>query len=84
MAERGAEELEALIMALTKAMTDWLASLPRNREFSLEWAYNQLLDDHPRNAVDRSRASRVITLSGQFDTWKDGHARMFKFRGPKA
>jgi len=68
-------------MVLTRAIRDWLASLPRDREFSLEWAYNRLLDDYPRYAVDRSRASRAINQTKLFDTWKDGKVRMFKYRG---
>ncbi|NLX47979.1 MAG: hypothetical protein GXY70_07425 [Euryarchaeota archaeon] len=72
---------EAVIMVLTRAIRDWLASLPRDREFSLEWAYNRLLDDYPRYAVDRSRASRAINQTKLFDTWKDGKVRMFKYRG---
>ena len=70
-----------MIMVLTRAIRDWLASLPRDREFSLEWAYNRLLDDYPRYAVDRSRASRAINQTKLFDTWKDGKVRMFKYRG---
>lgn len=70
-------------MALTRAMREWLASLPRDREFSLEWAYNRLLDYYPRYAVDRSRASRAITSTKLFDTWKDGKVRMFKWKGAK-
>lgn len=74
---------EALIMVLTRAMREWLASLPKDREFSLDWAYDRLLDDYPRFAVDRSRASRAITATRLFDTWKEGKVRMFKFRGPE-
>jgi len=72
-------------VALTKAMKDWLASLPRNREFSLEWAYNRLLDDHPRQAPGRSRCSSAILVTGLFERWKDPQgAVMFRYRGPKA
>ena len=72
-------------MVLTRAVREWLASLPKDREFSLEWAYNRLLDDYPRYAVDRSRASGAIIRTGKFDSWVDGDGcRMFKYRGPKA
>ena len=70
-------------MALTRAMREWLSSLPRDREFSLDWAYDRLLDDHPRFADDRSRASSAITATGLFDTWKEGKVRMFKWKGAK-
>ena len=66
-----------------RAISDWLASLPRDREFSLDWAYNQLLDDHPKRAITKNNASSAITRSGRFETWMDGRCRMFKFRGPK-
>jgi hypothetical protein len=70
-------------MALTRELREWLASLPRDREFSLDWAYDQLLDDHPKRAVYKSRASRVISASGLFDTWTEGNVRMFRYRGRK-
>jgi len=68
----------------TRAISDWLASLPRDREFSIHQAYETLLKDHPKQAPTKARASMAITKSGLFDTWMDGRARMFKFRGPKA
>ena len=67
----------------SRAVSDWLASLPRDREFSIDWAYHRMLDDYPKRAVSKARASQLLTRSKLFDTWMDGRARMFKFRGPK-
>lgn len=72
-------------MALTKAMNDWLASLPRTGEFSLETVYQSMLTDHPRQAPGRSRCSSAILVTGLFERWKDPQgAVMFRYRGPKA
>lgn len=62
-------------------MSDWLASLPRDREFSIEHAYGRMLDEYPKRAVTKSRASQMLSRSGQFDTWLVGRVRMFRFRG---
>jgi hypothetical protein len=58
-------------MANKRAISDWLGSLPHDREFSLEWAYGQMLTDHPRQAPDRSRCSRAITATKRFERWTD-------------
>lgn len=69
----------------SRAIADWIASLPRTREFSLDWAYGVLLNDHPKRAFNKSRASAAITKSGLFDRWKDKQgAVMFRYRGPRA
>jgi len=68
-------------MALTRELREWLASLPRDREFSLDWAYDQLLNDYPKRATYKKRASRVISGSGLYDTWFEGNVRMFRYRG---
>ena len=67
----------------TRAISDWLASLPRDREFSIHHAYELLLKDHPRQALTKARASMAITKSGMFDSWMDGRARMFRRKGAK-
>ena len=65
----------------TRAVSDWLASLPRDREFSVHQAYEMLLKDHPRQAPTKARASMAITRSGMFESWMDGRDRMFRYRG---
>ena len=70
-------------MVLTRAMREWLASLPKDREFSIDWAYERMLDDHPKRATSKARASMAITKSGRFETWMDGRCRMFRYRGAK-
>jgi len=67
----------------TRAVSDWLASLPRDREFSVHQAYETLLKDHPKQAPTKARASMAITKSGLFDSWMDGRARMFRRKGAK-
>jgi hypothetical protein len=67
----------------SRAVSDWLASLPRDREFSIHQAYETLLKDHPKQAPTKARASMAITKSGLFDTWMDGRARMFRRKGAK-
>ena len=68
----------------SRAVSDWLASLPRDREFSIDWAYERMLDDHPKRATSKARASMAITKSGLFESRVVGRVRMFKYRGPKA
>lgn len=68
----------------SRAVSDWIASLPRDREFSIHQAYETLLQDHPKQAPTKARASMAITKSGLFETWMDGRVRMFKFRGNKS
>ena len=67
----------------SRAVSDWLASLPRDREFSIDWAYERMLDDHPKRATSKARASMAITKSGQFEIWMDGKARMFRWKGAR-
>ena len=65
----------------TRAVSDWLASLPRDREFSIHQAYETMLTDHPRQAPTKARASMAITKSGMFESWMDNGTRMFRHRG---
>lgn len=42
-----------------------------------------MLDDHPKRATSKARASMAITKSGLFETWMDGKARMFRWKGAR-
>jgi len=67
----------------SRAVSDWLGTLPLTREFSLEEVYQCMLDDHPRQAPDRSRCSRAIMATGLYERWKEGGVTMFRYRGPR-
>lgn len=66
-----------------RAISDWIASLPRDREFTIYEAYDMLLRDHPKQAPTKARASMAITKSGLFESWHEGRMHMFRYRGEK-
>ena len=78
---RGGEEM----ISMKRVVAEWISDLPRDREFSLEWSYQQFRERYPKQVPVKAMLSRFITSTGNFDRWREPQgAVMFKFKGDRS
>jgi hypothetical protein len=73
------EELEAMNIH-NRMIDEVISALPKNGDFSLEHAYEEMLRTFPRYAVTKGRLSQAIIKTGKFESWKEKDMRMFRYR----
>lgn len=71
-------------MATKRYISDWLASLPRTREFSLNEAQQMLIKANPKYAHSLRGCARALRSDGRFVRCDgSGGCVMFRYRGPR-